>query len=193
MFNFFEQPWTLLGAAVLVLFGLLTLRSICPEKRRWWQLMLPALVAVGGLGLDLLIQTDLEKIKALVKTAAKAVEEEDCSAIAQIISDNYRDSYHNTKRELMSHCMSKLSQPLVEKNKKIGFHVEEILPPSATVILTVKTDFDKQSEIYKEFFKPFMITKTKLHLQRQRGKRWLINRVELLELDKRPANWQDFR
>ena len=189
MFNFFEQPWTLLGAAVLVLFGVLTFRSIVPEKRRWWQLMLPALVALAAFGLDLLVRTDLEKIRALVKTGAKAVEEENCNAIAQIISDNYRDSYHNTKRDLMSHCMLKLSQPLIEKNRKIGLLIE-ISPPNATVTLTIITHFDKQSDIYKEFFKPFMIIRTKLYLQKHRDKRWLISRVELLELDRQPANWQ---
>ncbi len=189
MFNFFEQPWTLLGAAVLVLFGVLTFRSIFPEKRRWWQLMLPALVALAAFGLDLLVQTDLEKIRALVKTGAKAVEEENCNAIAQIISDNYRDSYHNTKTELMSHCRLKLSQALIEKNRKIGLLIE-ISSPNATVTLTIITHFDKQSDIYKEFFKPFMIIKTRLYLQKQRDKRWLLRRVELLELDKQPTNWQ---
>jgi hypothetical protein len=192
MFNFFEQPWTLLGAAVLVLFGVLTFRGIFPEKRRWWQLMLPALVTVGSFGLDLLVQTDLEKIKALVKTGAKAVEEENCNAIAQIISDDYGDSYHNTKRELMSHCMLKLSEPLIEKNRKMGVLIE-ISPPNATVTLTVITHFDKQSDIYKEFLKPFIMTKTKLYLRKEHDKRWLINRVELLELDKQPANWGDLR
>jgi len=190
MFNFFEQPWTLLGAAILVLFGVLTFRSIIPEKRRWWQLMLPALVALAAFGLDFFVQADLEKIEAVINTGIRAVEEENCDAIAQIISDNYRDSYHNTKRELMSHCRVKLSQPLVEKNKKTGLDIEEISPPNATVILTVRIHFDKQSEIYKEFFRPFMIIKTRVYLQKQRDKRWLISRVELLELDRQPANWQ---
>lgn len=155
--------------------------------------MLPVFVAVGSLGLDLLVQTDLEKIEALVKTGARAVEEENCDAIAQIISDDYRDSYHNTKIELMSHCMLKLSQPLIEKNKNTGLYIEEISPPNAKLILTITTHFDKQSEIYKEFLKPSISTKTRLYLQKQHDKRWLINRVELVELDKRPAKWEDFR
>ena len=192
MFGVFDKPWTLAGVAVLVFFGVLTFRSIIPEKRRWWQLVLPALVAVAAFGLDVLVQTDLEKIKALIKTAAKAVEEEDCNAIARIIADDYSDSYHNTKRELMSHCMLKLSQPLIEKNKRLGLLIE-ISPPNATVTLTIITHFDKQSDIYKEFLKPFVMTKTRLHLQKQRDKRWLINRVELLEVDGQTANWQDFR
>ena len=192
MFNFFEQPWTLLGGALLVLFGVLTFRSIFPEKRRWWQLMLPALVALAAFGLDFFVQTDSEKINVTIDTGIKAVEKGDCDAIAQIIADDYHDSYHNTKRDLMHHCRLKLSQPLVEKNTTTSLLIE-ISPPNAIATLTVITRFDKQSEIYKEFLRPLTITKTKLYLRKQPDRRWLINQVELLEIDKQPANWQDFR
>jgi hypothetical protein len=88
--------------------------------------------------------------------------------------------------------MLKLSQPLVEKNRKMGLLIE-VSPPNATVTLTLITHFDKQSDIYKEFLKPFVMTKTRLYLQKQRDKRWLINRVELLELDRQSVDWEDFR
>ena len=45
MFNFFEQPWTLLGMSILVLFGVLTFRSVWAEKRKWWQWLLPVVLA----------------------------------------------------------------------------------------------------------------------------------------------------
>ena len=120
MFDIFEQPWTLVGAAVLVLFGMLTFRSILPEKRHWWQLSLPVFIAAAAFGLDFLVETDLEKIKTAIKTCIKAVEEENSNVIEKHISQGYRDSYHNSKADLMRYCRSLLSQPLVEKNKKIG-------------------------------------------------------------------------
>jgi hypothetical protein len=46
MFNIFEQTWTLLGASVIILFVILTIRSVWPERRRWWQLLVP--VAING-------------------------------------------------------------------------------------------------------------------------------------------------
>lgn len=193
MLDIFDKPWTLLGAAVLVLFAMLNFRSIFPEKRRWWQLLLPAITVAAAFGLDFLVQTDLEKIKAVINVGIKAVQEENCSTITQIISDNYSDSYHNTKSDLMHHCRLKLIPPLVENNKKTDLLIEQISPPNATVILTVITYFDKQSYVYKEFLKPFMITKTKIYLQRLRDNRWLISRVELLELDRHPANWQQIK
>lgn len=67
MFDIFEQPWTLVGAAVLILFGMLTFRSFCPEKRRWWQLPVPVFLTVAAFGVDMLVQTDLEKINFVIR------------------------------------------------------------------------------------------------------------------------------
>jgi len=191
MFDFFEQPYTLIGAAILVLFGILTFRSVVPEKRHWWQLLLPILVAVAAFGLDVLVQTDLEKINSTINTIIKAVEEEDCNAIEAIIAENYRDSYHNTKRHLLTHCRKRLTPSLVVKNKKTASLVE-LSPPNATATLFMLTTFDKNSSISVNY-KSFLFSKIELRLQKQDDKTWLINRAEILALDKQPANWNDIR
>ncbi len=191
MFDFFEQPYTLIGAAVLVLFGILTFRSVLPEKRRWWQLLLPVFVAVAAFGLDMLVQTDLEKINSAINTIIKAVEEEDCNAIEAIIAENYQDSYHDTKRHLMRHCRKRLTPSLVEKNKKRACLVE-LSPPNATATLFMLTTFDKNSAISVNY-KSFLFSKIELRFQKQQDKTWLINRAEILELDKQSAKWNDIR
>jgi len=191
MFDFFEQPYTLIGAAVLLLFGILTFRSVLPEKRRWWQLFLPVIVVVAAFGMDVLVQTDLEKINSAINTIIKAVEEENCNAIETIIAENYRDSYHNTKRHLLTHCRKRLTPSLVEKNKKTASLVE-LSPPNATATLFMLTTFDKNSSISVNY-KSFLYSKIELHFQKQDDKTWLINRAEILALDKQPANWNDIR
>lgn len=170
MFDIFEQPWTLLTAAIVILFVTLILRRIFPQRQRWWQLLLPILLAVAAFGFDFLVQTDLEKINALINTGIKAVEEENPDEIEAIISDNYRDSYHNTKEDLMYYCRALLSQPLVERNKKMALTIEKS-PPKATATLTAVTHFDKQSNIYG--FKRLMLTKIKLDLQKEQKKNGL--------------------
>jgi len=191
MFDFFEQPYTLIGAAVLVLFGILTFRSVLPEKRRWWQLLLPVFVAVAAFGLDMLVQTDLEKINSVINTVIKAVEGEDCNAIEAIIAEDYRDSYHNTKRHLLAHCRRRLTPSLIEKNKKTACLVE-LSPPNAIATLFMLTTFDKNSSISVNY-KSFLFLKIELHFRKQQDKTWLINRVEILELDRHPAKWNDIR
>jgi hypothetical protein len=191
MLNIFEQPWTLTVVAVLVLFGLFQFRSIFPEKRHWWQLPLPVFLTVFAFGLDFFVKTDLEKIRAVIRAGIKAVEQENCDAIERIIADNYSDSHHDTKASLMTHCRDELARSPVEKNKKAGLLIE-IKPPQATADLTAWIKFDTASYIAQTYKQLFLI-EVKLHLQKQPDKSWLINRVELIEVDKQPMSWRQAR
>ncbi|MHC4172411.1 MAG: hypothetical protein ACYTBX_11785 [Planctomycetota bacterium] len=191
MFNFFEQPYTLIGAAVLVLFGILTFRSVLPEKRRWWQLLAPAFVVAAAFGLDFTVRTDLEKINAVINTCIKAVEEEDLVAIEAVIADDYRDSHHNTKRDLIRHCRTQLSQSLVEKNNKRACLVQ-LSAPTATATLFATIIFEKDSHIAQNY-KAWLMVQAQLSFQKQPDKTWLINRIEIVELDRQPTNWSHIR
>ena len=191
MFNIFEQPWTLLIVAIVVLLAMLMLRRILPEKRHWWQWLLPAFLSVAAFGADLLVQTNLEKINAVINTAVKAVEEENPDAIEAVISDNYRDSIHRTKNYLMARCRTWLSEPLVEKNIKRTVSIEKT-GPKATAIFTVRIIFDKRSYVYQGF-KSQIRTKMKLDLQKEQDNRWLINQAEILNIDGQPFKWRDIK
>lgn len=191
MFDFFEQPWTLVGAAVLVLFGLLTYRSVLPEKRYWWQWLLPVFIVAAAFGIDYLVKTDHEKINAVINAGMKAVADEDYRAIEAVIDENYSDSYHNTKESLIAHCIRQLSQNLIEKNKKTG-QLITITGPKATAALFMLTTFDKESYISQNY-KPFLLIKAELHFQKQPDNNWLISRVEVRELDRQQVNWNQIR
>jgi hypothetical protein len=191
MFNFFEQPWTLLIAAVVALYIVFRFRSIFPQKRRWWQWLIPPLLATAAFGLDFFVQTDFEKINELIDRGIKAVEEENPGAIEAIISANYQDSHHDSKEQLMSHCRSELSRSPVEENKKINAQIE-ISPPKADVVLTVMMKFDKNSYVAQNY-KQFFLVKLQLYLQKQPDKKWLICQAELLELDRQQVNWEQIR
>jgi len=191
MFDIFEQPYTLIGAAVIILFGMFTFRSVFPEKRRWWQLLVPVLIAGAAFGLDVLVPTDLEKINATIDKGIRAVRDEDCRAIGQVLADNYSDSFHATKAQLLDHCRKVLIPPLVVKHTKQGVLVE-VAAPKATVTLFTILTFDKGSYISQNY-KAFLMTKTRLSLQKQPDGKWLISRIEVLELDRQPASWGQIR
>jgi len=191
MFNILEHPWGLITVAIVTLLVLLMVRRIFPEKRHWWQLTLPAFLVAAAFGFDFLVKTDLEKIKAVLNTGVKAVEKENPDAIEPIIADNYSDSFHKTKANLLSHCRIRLAEPLIEKN--IARIVEiKISLPAATAIFTVRILFDKRSLIYQNFKSEVRI-KVKLDLQKQLDNNWLINRIEILELDRQPFNWENIK
>lgn len=189
MFNIFEQPWGLLTVAAIVLIVTLILRTFLPDKKHWWQLLLPALIVAAAFGLDFLVETDLEKIKGVITTVVKAVKQEDPDAIGPLIADDYRDPRHRTKARLMNHCRRRLSQPLVDKIIKSILAVE-ISSPRATTIFTVRIVFDERSNVYQNFMR-IMLVKVKLDLEKQSDDRWLINRTEILEINRQPANWRN--
>jgi len=187
MWNFFEQPWTLLGAAVLVLFGVLTFRSVWSEKRRPWQWLLPVGVAVLGVGLDLAVATDLEKINQVIKTGLKAVQEENCAAIAPLIAADYQDSYHKSKESLLDRCRARLVPPAVQKIRKVSSKIE-ITSPNAKAALSVWMTFDKDS-VWAQAYKPTALIAADLYFHKQPDGTWRVSRVEVREVDKMPATW----
>lgn len=190
MFNLFEQPLTLLAAAGITLLVLLIFRTVFPDKRHWWQFALPIILAASAFGVDFLIQTDREKIRMVINTALKAVEKENPDTIDQIISDNYSDSYHNTKQALMHYCRTWLAQPLIKKNYKTILQMD-ISPRQAVVTLTVRTVFEQQSVAARNY-KQIIVTKARLDFEKQHDK-WYIHRVEILELDHRPVRWREIK
>jgi hypothetical protein len=191
MLNIFEQPWTILLVAVIASLVISIYRWLFPEKSRWWQWLIPLVIALAGLAADSLVKTDSEKITILLKTAMVAVEEENADGVDAVIASHYADSYHNSKENLMHYCRMMLAQPLVEKNKKWALIVD-MAPPNATATFTVMTHFDPQSYIYQSYMRA-MLTKMELHLQKQPDKSWLITRAEILELNRQPAKWNDIK
>ncbi len=166
---------------------LLMFRDKLSIKRYWWVWLLPMLLAGAGFGVDSLVETEPEKIKAVIGALAKAVEEENCDSIAGIVSDDYQDSYHRTKKRLISRCKSRFSRPLVEKNIP-RIRQLEISSPNATVICTMRILFDERSFIYRNY-KNEVIVKIELQLQKEVDG-WLIKRIEILEVDRLPAKWE---
>jgi hypothetical protein len=189
MFNIFEHPWGLITTAIIASLILLVLRWLSPEKQKLHHWLLPVLLVITAFAADALVQTDKEKITAIIKTAVEAVEQEKSDVIDTIISNNYSDSYHYTKSRLMGRCKAWLSEPLVEKNVKRIINMQ-ITPPTATVTFTIRVIFEKQSVIY-EAYKREIYTKLKVNLQKQPDQSWLINRTEILEIDRIPTSWKD--
>ncbi len=191
MSDIFEQPWPLLITAVVILIILFLFRSIFPDRRRWWQFLIPVLIGAAALGLDWLVQTDLEKIEAVIAAVSKAAEAEDCQRIELLLADDYRDSYHRNKQQLMSHCRDRLSSPLIDKNITTVFSTD-ISSPAATAVFTVRIVFDPQSRVHQNYMR-IMLMKIKINLQKTPDEKWLIDRAEIVEINRQPANWQDIR
>ena len=191
MWEIFNQPWTLLVTAAIALFVVVQVRSVLPEKKRWWQWLIPLGIAVAGIACDYFVKTDLEQIKAVFKTGMAAAAEEDCDAIAQIISPTYNDSYHLSKEMLMTHCHRVFVPPLISKISKRNLLIE-ISDRQAAAVLSTLVWFDEQSHVARRY-KSFLLIQMRFDLEKPTDKGWLISRAEILEIDRQQVNWRQIR
>lgn len=189
MFHIFEQPWTLLGASVLVFFGVLTFRSVWDQKRRWWQWLIPLALAGAAFGLDFLVATDLEKVRAATTSLLEAVENEDCVAVAALIGPDYRDIRHSSKAALMTRCRRELEGPTVETLKKLD-DLAELSLREAKVTVSLFVRFEKDSRIARQY-KPVFLAKVRFHLTKRADGQWLVDRIDMLEVDKQSVTWRN--
>ena len=191
MLNIAEQPWVLLGVAVIVLFVVLTYRSVIPEKRRWWQWLIPLLVAAGAFGIDSAIETDREKIISVLNTGIKALEKEDFNLAQSIISDSYSDSLHRSKEQLISHINRELPRNTVEKSKKTSALIT-ISGNKAKVNLFMHITFNQNSDVTQIYSIPFIQVKADLNLIKKNEK-WLVDNIEIRSVSQQPVTWNQIR
>mgnify|MGYP006287036147 CR=1 FL=1 len=191
MFNIFQQPWTLIGASVIVLFIVFTIRSVWPEKRHRWQWAIPLGVVLLAIGLDAIVRTDMEKVEALMGRVMEAAQSENCQAIGQLVADDYSDSYHPGKAELMANCQARLSESLIRKIK-VTSHLIELTPPTALVSIFGVVHFEEDSYIARDY-RPFVFFKVQFYMEKQAGGKWRITRIEIREIDKQPFSWGAWR
>jgi hypothetical protein len=188
MWNVFEQPWTLLGISVLVLLGVLTFRSVWPEKRKFWQLLLPLIVAGSAFGLDALVVTDHEKVVAVTTAAIRAVQEEDCLGVGSCIASNYHDSRHQDKAALMKACQEYLTGATVEKIRKITREIDMSKKP-AVVTMLLSLRLEEQGRLAKQYGIVSCPIGVQVYVSKQPDNRWLISSVELRAVEGMPMGW----
>lgn len=192
MFDFFEQPYTLIGGAILVLFGVLTFRSVLPEKRHWWQWLLPMVLAGSAFALDALVETEPEQINAVIDAGVVAVGARNITGIAQITSPDYRDSAHGSKARLLYYCRQAVAQNQIVKAKKKGVRIVKLSPSSATVNVFIQMIFDKNS-YFAENYKSSAQIKLDVTFEKRAGYGWLVRCVELRGIDGQSFSWRQIR
>jgi len=187
MYNIFEKPWTLLIVAVVVLLIIYIIRAFKPEKRQWWHLFIPIMIAISAFVIDIFVETELENINSIIKSCIKASRNEDADTIDTFIASDYHDSQHQSKQEIMIYCKAIFSEPAVERFVKLNQSIE-LSSSNATVLIKGFLFFDKESRFYKEL-KPAMTIKLELGLKKYSNKKWQINRAEILEIDEQTIDW----
>ena len=182
----------MIGGAVLVLFGVLTFRSVLPEKRHWWQWLLPLVVAGLGIGLDYVVETDNEKINAVIDTGIAAAVRRDVAGLGRIISPDYSDSAHGSKERLLYYCRQAAKDHQVVRAKKKGVRLVDLSNSAATANVFIKVTFDENS-YFAENYKSSVQIMVDVTFEKRPGPGWLIECVELRSIDGQSVSWRQIR
>jgi hypothetical protein len=143
------------------------------------------------------VQTDREKILSAVNKGIKAFETQDIQPIKEIIADDYSDSAHSSKELIIAYCQALFETATVNKITLYSRQLEmgstgspqvENNKGKATFTMEALVKFNENSRI-AQMGKPLMLVKARLEFKKTAEKKWLINRTEILELDRNPVNW----
>ncbi len=184
----FETPWPIFTVAIIVLAVVVLIRQTWPDKRRWWQLVIPLALGIGAFGIDYFFDTDYEKVESVINSGIQAVIDQDLNRIDGIISPDYSDSRHRSKAALMSYCRDLLAQPFVNRIKKQQ-ELVTISAPTAVVELSVRLHLHQQN-IYTATAN-IMYVKLKFDLAKTPSGNWLISRTEIIAVNYQPMGWGD--
>ncbi len=187
MWNIFEYPFVGIGIAIILFIILWIFRAVKPDKKRWWQLFIPLLIAIAAVAVLYFVQTDKEKIQNAISKGIKAFEQQKIEPISEIIADDYNDPYHSSKDLIIAYCQAIFQTATVQKITTFNRETK-INGDKATYTVEGLVKFTEQSEIAK-MGKPFMIVKARFYFQKTPQKKWLIYRSEILEIDRKPVNW----
>jgi hypothetical protein len=188
MWNVFDQPWTLIAVAGVAFLAIMTYRAFRPDRARPWQLAVPVLLLIAAFALDWLVVTDSEKIRTVITTAEKAGQTRDLASLERLVAEDYHDSFHRDKRQLLDRARAALTSSPLKAVKEISFDPASLEPARASVGLIVVATFQKNS-LVAAAYKPVMIVKLDFQLAKQADRQWVIQSIELVEVDKQPVTW----
>lgn len=186
MSQIFETPWPVLTAAIIALGVVVIIRQTWSDKSRWWQLLIPLLIAAAGLGIEHFIETDYEKIESVIEVGRQAVISQDVGRLSSIISPDYSDSRHYSKDALLLFCRDLLSQPFVERIKKQQEQIN-VSGNNAEAELSVRLHLHPQNPY--ALGGTLMYVKMKLNLTKTAYGNWLISDSEIISINNQPFGW----
>ncbi len=188
MTNIFQTPWLLLFVSLVLLMIVAVWRQSYPEKQRWWQLLLPLVLAIIAFGLDYFVKTDYEKVKHTIKCTRDAVVAEDADALARTLSPGYSDRSHNSGGQLVRFMRSFFTTTKIDKAPQTTGKIV-IDAPTATAENVYRVHVEPNSA-YTQAASLYYV-KVRIRLTKNADAQWLITGCELLELNFQPFHWRD--
>jgi hypothetical protein len=191
MWNIFEQPWTGLVTAIIAFNVIAVVRWFVPLERKW-QFIPPVAIALLGFGLCYLIETDREKVQHVIALGVKAVRELKAEEMGKLISGEYADPAHPTKKDFVRSWQNWMGEVKLD-NAGVSNVVYQVGKVDATVTFNWTLRFGKQTGTFDYLSGGILFGQARIVLEKTAGGKWLIRSSELLEIMNQPTSWRRVR
>ncbi|AQQ09559.1 hypothetical protein L21SP3_01365 [Sedimentisphaera cyanobacteriorum] len=171
----YESPWILIIVSAAVFVAVSLFRMFMPEKKAWYQLLIPAAVLASAFIVDFAVETDREAIKAVISNTKEAVVTRDVELLKSTVSKDYRDSRNGTYQGLISVFERFFKSPFLKDLNLRGVEISHD-NSKGSFSATAFCKFDPQSEYSS--YAGVVIVEGKANLEKQGGE-WKIVNVDI--------------
>lgn len=184
MFNIFQQPWTLLAIAAIAFLVVMIFR---PKR----EMLIPLAIALLAFGLDYLVKTDYEKIKAAIIDGTEAVKAKQIEPIDQIVDDDYYDELNGDKRAILAYCEAIFQVAPIERviRRELEITIED---KKAEVLWRGWIFFGTDGDL-QDIAEQTLQVKMRLHFRKDSDKQWRMYTSEMLEINNNPTSWRQIK
>ena len=184
MYDIYENPWLLFSVSIFVLVVVVMYRRMCPDKCRFWQLIIPFALMASAFGIDHFVRTDHEKIELVVKQGVRSAVDADMDMLKPIVSPNYSDNRYISKQDLLN-SLGKLTTKANIIRIKIRQNFITIAGTEATSKMRITLFMQPESEYAPA--NSLMFIELELKFEKHRDN-WLVRSMNVVSLNDDPLN-----
>ena len=176
----FESPRPLLAIALVAGTILLVCWRLKRTRRTALLLMVGPILAALAFLLDAAVETNREQLQRITRLIVQAAEDENTSAIVNLLSDNLLLDNGFDKEAASRELHRKLSKPMITKNKITNLLVESAQPNDGQVKFAVITTLDPKSSYAVV---PLVKTSWLFVYIRENGGQYKLKNLTMIELN----------
>lgn len=185
MTNVFENPWLLLTLSVLALVPAAIVRQAKPQWG-YRPMLIPLLLAGLGFALDYAVQTDKEKILAIIQNCRTAATEGQIHHLSESVCQTYDDGYHRSKSLFIAAAERIITRASISKVRfqKIDLNIE-----NTRAVVEMDTVVHLNPDSQYAAFGSLIFVSLRMECTRQPSGQWCIISTGVTSVNNQPTNW----
>ena len=153
-------------------------------------MLIPIALILAALILDFFVKTDREKINSAINQSTKAAVLNDVTLIDAVVSQEYQDQVHSSKKQLLSTCRSIFATYGIKKIRNRSKQIT-LSSQNASVNLHIVVHLEPRSTYAAAG--TIVFVQLKINFIKTLSKQWLVRSADIISINNQPMNWNEIR